>query len=227
MTNSNFSLPTKASKPYPEFPSFAHATGSWAKKIRGRLVYFGPWDDPDAALTMYQEQKDALRAGRKPRPGDDALTVQDIANAFLNNKQALLEAGELSPRTWAGYKVAADELVAHVGRSRLVADLDPQDFASLRTKMARKWGPHRLGTTIQYIRSVFKHAFEEGLIATPVRFGPGFQRPTKKTMRLHRATQGAKLFSVEEIRRLLDSAGLVRPAFAPAPNGPTVGTASP
>ena len=44
--------------------------------------------------------------------------------------------------------------------------------------------------TIQCIRSVFKHAFDAGLIAAPVRFGPGFKRPTKKTLRLHRAEQG-------------------------------------
>src|SRR5262249_42455413 len=40
----------------------------------------------------------------------------------------------------------------------------------------------------------------------PMRFGPGFKKPSKKTMRLHRAAQGAKLFEAEEIRRLLDAA---------------------
>jgi integrase len=170
------------------------------------MHYFGPWADPDAALAKYLEQEDALHAGKTPRPDPEALTVKDLCNAFLNAKQALVDTGELSPRTWASYKIAADALVAHMGRTRLVADLDSQDFAALRNKMARKWGPHRLSTTIQYIRSVFKHAFEAGLIATPVRFGPGFKRPTKKTMRLHRAKQGAKLFTAEELHRILAAA---------------------
>src|SRR5262249_13624763 len=116
--------------------------------------------------------------------------------------------GELSPRTWAGYKIAAVELVSHMGKGRIVADLDPEDFASLRKRMAKKWGPHRLGTTIQYIRCIFKHAFEARLIPAPVQFGPGFDRPTKKAMRLHRANQGPKLFSREEIQRLLGAAGV-------------------
>jgi integrase len=89
-----------------------------------------------------------------------------------------------------------------------VADLDPQDFASLRNTMAAKWGPHRLAVTVQHVRSVLKHAFDAGLIPAPVRFGPGFARPSKKTFRLHRARQGAKVFSAEELRHVLDAAGV-------------------
>lgn len=199
--------PAKPSKPYPEFPLYAHATRRWAKRIRGEIRYFGPWDDPDAALSNYLKQKDALHAGRKPRPEAEALTVKDAANDFLNAKTALLEVGELSPHTWDNYKRATDELVAHIGKTRLVADLDPQDFAALRNKLAKKWGPHRLAVTIQHIRSVFKHAFDAGLTPTPIRFGPGFKRPTKKTFRLHRAEQGTKLFTADELRRLIAAAG--------------------
>src|SRR5919199_1287111 len=85
----------KPSKPYPNFPLFPHATKRWAKKIRGKLHYFGPWDDPDAALARYLEQKDDLHAGRKPRPDPEAVTVKEVANAFLNAKQALVDAGQL------------------------------------------------------------------------------------------------------------------------------------
>src|SRR5262249_36935683 len=145
-------------------------------------------------------------AGRKPRPDPTALTVKEAANAFLNAKAALRDAGELSPRTWDEYKAMADELVSHAGRSRLVSDLDPDDFARLRNKLARKWGPHRLHKAIQYIRSIFKHAYESDLIDRPVRFGPGFKRPSQKTLRLHRAEQGPKLFTADEVRRLLDAA---------------------
>ena len=39
-----------------------------------------------------------------------------------------------------------------------------------------------------------------------MRYGQGFKRPTKKTLRIHRARQGVKLFTAEEVRRLLAAA---------------------
>jgi integrase len=205
--------PAKPSKPYTDFPLYAHAAGYWAKKIRGKVHYFGPWGDPDGALTKYLEQRDALHAGRKPRPDSDAFTVKDAANAFLNAKQALVDVGELAPRTWVEYKSIADELVAHLGKRRLVSDLDPSDFASLRNKLARKWGPYRLKKAVQYVRSIFKYSFDAGLIDRPVRCGPDFQGPSMKTLRLHRARQGPKLFTSEEVRRLVGAAGRVLKAM--------------
>jgi integrase len=199
---------SKPAKPYPDFPLFAHAVGYWAKKIRGKVYYFGPWTDPDAALNKYLSQRAALHAGRKPRPDPEALTVKDLANAFLNHKQAQMDAGELSPRTWTDYKAATDLLVEQFGKQRVVADLDPEDFSPLRNKLAKKNGPHRLGKIIQLIRTVFKFAFEAGLILTPFRFGPGFKRPSKKTLRLNRAKQGLKLFTPNEIHKMLNAAGI-------------------
>jgi integrase len=200
--------PVKPEKPYPEYPLFPHATGRWAKKIRGKLVYFGAWDDPQAALDRYQAEKDDLHAGRKPRPDAEALTVKEIVNAFLNHKDALLRAGELSPRTRRDYQETCDLLVSHLGKLRLVADVRPDDFASLRNKMSQRWGLHRLAKTIQYTRSVFKHALDAGIIDKPVCYGPGFARPSKRTFRLERAKQGAKVFTREEIHKLLGGASV-------------------
>jgi len=197
---------TKPSKPYPEFPLFAHATCRWAKKIRGKIHYFGPWEEPDAALAKYMEQKDLLHAGRLHRPETEALTVRDVANAFLIHKAALRDADELSPRTWTDYKAAADLLVKQFGRSRIVADLGPSDFAGLKNSMTKRWGPVRVRDFIQRIRSIFKHAFESGTIASQMRFGPGFNRPTKKTLRLERAKRGPKLFTPPQIRAMIRKA---------------------
>jgi hypothetical protein len=44
---------TKPAKPRADFPLFAHGNGQWAKKVKGRLRYFGPWDDPQTALARF------------------------------------------------------------------------------------------------------------------------------------------------------------------------------
>ena len=194
------------SKPYPEFPLFAHATGRWAKKIRGRTEYFGPWADPDGALDIYLKQNEALHAGRRPRPTVGLITIKDVVNNFLTAKMTMRDGGELSPRTWAQYKETCDQLVSHLGKGRLVADLGPDDFADLRRKLARRWELVTIGNFIQRVRVIFNHAAASALLQQPVNFGPTFKRPSKKAMRIKRAGQAPNLFTADEIRRVMEAA---------------------
>jgi hypothetical protein len=62
-------LQVRPAKPRPDFPLFPHRNGRWAKKVRGKFVYFGKWaDDPkgEAAVDLWLDQKDDLLAGRTP-----------------------------------------------------------------------------------------------------------------------------------------------------------------
>jgi integrase len=196
----------KPAKPRADFPLFAHATKRWAKKIRGKMHYFGPWSDPDGALARYLEQKDDLHAGRTPRPDADAVTVKDVANAFLNAKDDQLAAGRLSARTRAQYGETCIILVKHLGKSRLVSDLRPDDFAALHRSLAKQWSPGTVGNFVGRVRCVFKHAVDNDLIDRPVRYGTAFRKPSKRTLRLEKAKAGRKLFTIDEVHRVLDAA---------------------
>jgi hypothetical protein len=100
MAQSTKSAPKKPAKPHPGFPLFAHASGRWAKKVRGKFYYFGPWRDPQGALNRWLEAKDDLLAGRPHKAPSSGLTVRELCNRFLTGKKHLLDSGEILPRTW-------------------------------------------------------------------------------------------------------------------------------
>ena len=89
----------KPPKPRPDFPLYAHATGRWAKTIKGHTYYFGTWSDPEGALSEYLDQRDDLYAGRTPST-KGGLSVRDLCNSFVRSKRIDLDAGRLSPRTF-------------------------------------------------------------------------------------------------------------------------------
>jgi integrase len=205
----NSTWKTADHKPHKDFPLSVHPTGNWCKKVKGKLHYFGKVaDDPDGttALTTWLDQKDDLLAGRKPRGKSGGLVVYELTQRFLTHKQELLDAGEIVSRTLGEYKATCQLLDKQLGSNRLVVDVSPEDFQKLRKHMAKSWGPVRLGNEIQRVRSVFRFATESGLIDKAIRFGPGFKKPSAKTLRLERANKGERVFKAEQIRALLKSA---------------------
>ena len=97
MTNS-----TKPGKPYEGYPLFAHSSGQWARKINGKLRYFGVWADPERALERHNLEYPHWKAGRTPPPVDalDGCTLRKLCNEFLSAKEDKLDVGDLSPRTF-------------------------------------------------------------------------------------------------------------------------------
>lgn len=207
MTRLHSTPSQKPAKPSPDFPLTPHRNGRWCKKVRGRIYYFGRWHDPDGALAEYLEQKDRLHAGLTTADNREGLTVFLLCGKFLTTKKRLMENDELSVHSYADYTRVCKLLSKTFGNSRLVADLRPDDFERLRSKMAKRLGPVKLGNEINRIRVVFNYAYKSDLIVNPMKYGEGFKRPSKKTLRQHRQAQGAKMFSAEEIRSMLEAAG--------------------
>jgi len=217
--DSRKAISSKPPKPYSDFPLCPANCGSWQKKIRGRVYYFGKWGSvvngkltrlPDdgwkKALAIYQEQRDDLQAGRTPRVHRGGLTVGDLCNRFLTAKQRQQAAAEITSRTFSEYYGTSARLVATFGRNRLIDDLAADDFEALRDAMAMRWGPVRLGNEVQKVRTVFKYGYESGLIDKPIRFGPQFKKQSASVLRRHRATNGKRMLEAEELRQLLVAA---------------------
>jgi integrase len=213
-------------KPYADFPLTPHASGAWQKHIRGKIHYFGRWarrvngklvrvpdDGWQEALEEYRKVADDLHAGRTPRVQGDGLTIVTLCNRFLTAKLRKLEAGEMEARSFGEYREATDLIVAAFGRSRLVDDLAADDFESLRASMAKRWGPVRLSRVITRVKSVFKHAFNNGLIDRPPRYGDSFNRPGKAVLRRHRAANGQRMLEPADLHQLLDAASITMRAM--------------
>ncbi len=202
--------PRKPDKPHKDFPLFAHNNGQWAKKVRGKIHFFGVWSDDQKALERWLDEKDDLLAGRVPRArlkiDHDVPTLEDLATKFLTTKGLRRDRGDLSPYTWNSYSEVCDQLLEQFGKDRLLTDIRREDFEQLAAKWAKAWGPVRLGAEINRARVVFNFAWNEGLIAAPIKFGDGFKRPSKKVMRLNRAKQGKKMFEADELRKMIDAA---------------------
>jgi integrase len=201
--------PAQARKPNKTFPLFIHQRGYWAKKVRGKLHYFGRVaDDPKgkAALEKWLEQKDDLMAGRMPKATAGGTTIRDLCNQFLAGKKALVDTGELTARTFAELFNTCKRVGEAFGWRRQIADIHPDEFASLRRAIARQWGPIRVGNEVQRVRCLFKFAADAGLVNQPVRFGPDFRKPSRKVLRLHRAQAGPRMIEAHELRAVIATA---------------------
>jgi len=120
----------------------------------------------------------------------------------------MVDSGEIRPLTFADYHQTCKRIGEAFGFKRLVEDLASSDFEQLRRKLAKNRGPVALGNEIQRIRVVFKYAYDAGLIDKPIRYGPTFKRPSKRVLRKERNARGPKMFEADEIRSMLDAAGV-------------------
>ncbi len=173
-------------------PLYPHPSGRWAKKVRGKLAYFGRWGTSNrgrvepvedlqasaaAALEQFHREWPYLSQGRTP---PHALTgngcdMRTLLNAFIMFKRNRVLTEELTERAFMDLRKVTDLLIAELGADRRVDDLRPEDFEHLRKVMSSRWGPVRLKNVITHIRGVFKFAFDHRLISAPVNYGQAFR----------------------------------------------------
>jgi len=197
----------KHGKPYPGFPLTAHkGANQWCKKRLGRVYYFGTLDDPDTALERFQFQWPYILRGDTVPHFDisGGLALRDLVNDFLRFKEEQVNEGELSPRTFRDYHKTCGRLISHFGRERIVDGLSPDDWGKYRSKLSKTLGVVSLRNEITRVISLFKYGFEIHLLEKPMYFGKSFKKPSAKSLRRHRNRGGAKVFTADEIKLILD-----------------------
>lgn len=202
---------SKPKKPYPTFPLTAHPNGQWCKKIKSKVHFFGTWADPAAALTRYRVVAADLHAGRRPRTSrvrSAELTVKSAVNRYLEWQKSKMDVGDIGPRWFEDCRRILAAFAKAVGTHRVVSDLCPEDFQRYRTSLAKHLGVHALARNITAIKSMFKFVYENELIDKPVRYGPGFAKPSATQKRKSRqrveADVGKRLFTSSELTRMIE-----------------------
>lgn len=215
---------------YAGYPLQFHNNGRITRKLRGKLVYCGRWgnivsgkmvwvdDVPAVAAAALEEWNRVwpyLRDGRTPPApaAAGALTVGQLCNHFHATKEAEMERGKISARTFAGYHRACQHACKWLGKHAAVIDLTPDDIAAMYAKLAKGRNVVTQANYVRNLRMLFKHAYDPDglqLIDRPVRMGKGFRQPVTTMLRRaeqdRRAKHGKRLLTEEELRALLDKA---------------------
>ena len=132
--------------------------------------------------------------------------LRELTNRSLTSKRRLLDAGELSPRTFQDYHALCRRLIEALGRDQCVTELRPVDFEQLRLVYANTLGPVALGNAILKTKMVFKYAADQELIERPVTYGQGFRRPSRKVLRQARLAKGQRMFEADALRSIIAAA---------------------
>ena len=199
--------PKCPAKPYPEFPLYPHNNGQWAKKIRGRTLFFGSWKTAewDAALARYLDERDALYAGRPPdRDDPNAMTCDEWLNRWVAEKQDEAEAGTITAQHAAGCKYTAKRMLAITGRQRPAVGVDRACLLKIRKAFATG-SPVSLKSHLTRVRMAIH--WLERRHGVQVRLDDELASPPKRALRLH-ASARRKHWEPAEIAKIIDTENL-------------------
>ncbi len=158
----------KPGKPYPEYPLFAHANGQWAKKIAGKMCYFGSWNDHESALARYLSEREELRVvssrGVVLTKTVDVATVSYLCNHFLTAQKDRSSRGEISVRTFGDYLRVCKLLVDHFGDKKLASSCGLLTFRTFAGR-SRVLGAAVACDVIQRGSNVFQHGLTNEIIS--------------------------------------------------------------
>lgn len=207
------SVPKKADK----FPLFIHkGRGYWCKTVLGKHHYFGKVaDDPQGkeALKLWLYEKDWLLAGLEPPPydpnGEQSISVKYVCNRFIEAKEAKLEAGNLSQRTFDELKDTCKLIMTAIPASLEAKLLVPAHFNKVLAEINNRCkSPNTRGKFVGIVKQIFKYVYEAGLIDRPANMGAEFKKPPQIAYRQHENAKGDQSLTSDEVKLLLKHASV-------------------
>ena len=172
-----------------------------AKKAPRGVFYFGV--DRDETLKRFARDRESLKSSLGVKPDGAETIVGELMNCYVSTKRERMNWGELSPKMWTEYHRACEVMFETFGKNCRVVGLRHDDFGAMRRIRGTNLGPLAIGSFIQRVRTVFKYGFNAELIDVPIRFGPNFAKPSRRTLRIQKADKGVRMFEAEVVRTIL------------------------
>jgi len=133
-----------------------------------------------------------------------------MVNHFLAAQKIRVESGEMAARTWREYESYGDRMIRVFGEHTLVESLGPEDFRRLRADFQKT---HKSLVSIKGDIRKTKVFFNwagpngEGYLDRLPRFGNAFRPPSATALARAREEGAARVFTAEQIRAVLATAG--------------------
>ena len=114
----------------PTYPlSYNQSNKSFYKTLRGKRHYFG--GDPVEALRRYNEEWSYMVRGEATPEQGSQLTVDDLFNHYLTDKDKDLQARRITARTFRDMVDYLDWIAKQLGKTTLVCNLKPATMGDL------------------------------------------------------------------------------------------------
>lgn len=185
-----------------------HRNGQWCKRINGRLHYFGPVEDQEAAYREWLIRGPDLLAGRtgaRRTVAGELVTLKDLGNHWCASVAAKVRKGERSQRTYEKYVALAKLIAATLGQKTIVQELTPRHFQRLSAAFAR-FSLVRRSDLIAGTKSMFNWGVGAEMLKRVPAYGPDFRQPEARDLRAARHAAGSKALDREVILRLIAEA---------------------
>lgn len=178
----------------------------WAKKIRGKVHYFGT--EYDIAMQEYLRQKPYLESGVSPP--NCQCTVADLLNCFLDHRKKKLDEGTLSKRTYDDYFEVCHLIAASISKLHSIEALTVEHFESIRrglmrAKNKKEVSIKRFDVRLGYARTIFRFAsIDNRLIDRQLPFQSALASVPDRELRKYRQSKPKRLLTADEIKQVLE-----------------------
>lgn len=177
----------------------------WAKKIRGKVHYFGTvYDD---SIREYLRQKPYLEAGVAPPL--DQCTVATLLNSFLSHRKEKLDSGNLSQRTYDDYLEVCKLIAGSISKHNAISILSVEHFEAVRRGLAKgknkkTISPKRFDIRLGYARTIFRFAsIDNRFVDRQLPFQSALASVSDNELRRHRQASPKRAMTANEINKAI------------------------